>query len=251
MDGSPGILDRLRALRGVPSRLREVRVFASTEDRRRFLLHLAVVAVVLAGTAILFRRHVALLTDAAALRAFIRGYGVWAPIVLIGLQTAQVVLAPIPGQILAVAAGYLFGAWWGTLYNMIGITLGSAIAFWLSRRFGRAYVERIVHEDALETFDSVDDGYARLTLFVFFLLPGLPDDVICFAGGLTRLPLWQLVALAAVGRAPAFFLANVVGDFLGTGRFAAAIVLALAVLALSGIGYLNRERLVRLFGGDG
>jgi uncharacterized membrane protein YdjX (TVP38/TMEM64 family) len=238
---SDTFIDRMRA------RLEGVQIFASGRTRRRFLLHLAVAIVALVALTLLARPHLALLTDAPALRAFIAQYGIWAPLVLIALQAVQVVAAPVPGQILAVVAGYLFGAWWGTLYNMVGITIGSTIAFWLSRRFGRAYVERMVHEDALASFDSISDDYARLGLFVLFFIPGLPDDVICFAGGLTRLPLWQLVALAIVGRTPAFFLANVVGDFLGGDQFVAAAVLTAVILALSALGYANRDRIVGLF----
>ena len=227
------------------TRLAEARVFASARSRRRFAVHLLVALVALAVATVLVRRHLAFLTDAAELRAFVRGYGPWAPLVLVVLQTLQVVVAPIPGQILAVVAGYLFGPWWGTLYNMIGITLGSTIAFWLARRYGRGYVETIVHEEALATFDELSDEYARSTLFLFFLVPGLPDDVLCFAGGLTRVPIRQLVVIAIVGRTPAFFLANLVGDLLGTDRIPAAVGLAAVVLVVSVLGYLNRDRLLR------
>ena len=222
-------------------------MFASADSRRRFLLHLLVALVVVGALTMIVHRNLRFLTNPQELRAFIRGYGVWAPLVLVVLQALQVVLAPIPGQVLAVVAGYLFGAWWGTLYNMIGVTIGSTIAFWLSRRFGRSYVERIVHEDALATFDGISDDSVRLGLFVFFLLPGLPDDVLCFVGGLTRLPLWQLVGIAIVGRAPAFFLVNVVGDLLGTAQFEAAALLAVVILALSAVGYAYRDRLIELF----
>lgn len=220
---------------------------ASRRQRRRFLGHLVAVAVAAAVVFFSTRRHLALLADAPALRAFVGQYGVWAPLVLVALQALQVVVAPVPGQILAVVAGYLFGVWWGTLYSMIGITIGSLAAFWLSRRFGRAYVERIVHEDALSSFDSLSDDYARVGLFVCFLVPGLPDDVVCFAGGLTRLPLWQLVALAVVGRTPGFLLANVFGDLLGTDRFGSAAAVAVAVLVASALGYLYRDRIVDRF----
>jgi uncharacterized membrane protein YdjX (TVP38/TMEM64 family) len=236
--------DRLR------TRLENARVFASPRDRRRFVVHLLVLGLAFVVAAVLVRRHVAFLTDVRSLREFIRGYGILAPVVLVVLQAAQVVAAPVPGQILAVVAGYLFGAWWGTLYNVIGITIGSTIAFWISRRYGRDYVETIVHEDALARFDAVSDDYGRPALFFLFLVPGLPDDVICFAGGLTEIPLWQLVVLAVVGRTPAFFLVNVVGDLLGTDRFVAAIALAVALAVVSVLGYRNRERFVRLFRDD-
>ena len=216
------LLDRLR------ERFGGVRIFASSRSRTRFVVHALVVAAGLAVAGVLLGPHLAFLTDARAVRTFVRGYGVWAPVVLIALQAVQVVAAPVPGQVLAVVAGYLFGAWWGTLYNMIGITIGSTVAFWLSRRYGRAYVEDIVHEGALERFDAIGDDYARPALFFLFLIPGLPDDVICFAGGLTDIPLWQLVVLAvvgpAVGRSRLFVLALVVVRRLADGLLEPVVV---------------------------
>lgn len=166
------------ALGGLRTRISEVEVFSSARSRRRFTTHLLVAVVALIIVTVVVRQHLAFLSDAGALRAFIRQYGFRAPLVLGVLQILQVVIAPIPGQVLAVVAGYLFGAWWGTLYNVIGITGGSTIAFWLSRRFGRAYVENIVHEEVLASFDAISDDYGRVTLFLLFLVPGLLDDVL-------------------------------------------------------------------------
>lgn len=220
------------------------RVFKSPRARRRFLVHLLVAAAIVAGLLVLARRELAFLFSASEARAFVASFGLWAPVVLIVLQAAQVVLAPVPGQVLAVVAGYLFGPWWGTLYNMVGITIGSTAAFWLSRRYGRAYVERVVHPDSLERFDGIGDHHALVSLFILFLIPGLPDDVLCFVGGLTTVPLRRLVVIAVIGRAPAFFLANVFGGLVGTGeRTMAVLVLALAV-GLSVLGYLYRDQIV-------
>jgi uncharacterized membrane protein YdjX (TVP38/TMEM64 family) len=238
------VLDRLRIW------LNNTRIFASPRSRRRFSVHLLALVLAFVVVTVLVQHYMAFLTDVQALREFIQGYGILAPAVLVVLQTVQVVAAPIPGQVLAVVAGYLFGAWWGTLYNMIGITIGSTIAFWISRRYGRAYVENIVHDEALARFDTVSDDHGRSALFFFFLVPGLPDDVICFAGGLTTIPLWQLVVLAVIGRTPAFFLVNVVGDLLGTDQFPAAVVLAVILVVFSAVGYRYRDLLIRLFRGD-
>jgi uncharacterized membrane protein YdjX (TVP38/TMEM64 family) len=234
-------LDRVQALVG------DVRLFRSPRARRRFLVHAAIALAVLAVTVLIVRRYVPILTDASALRTVIRGYGALGPVVLVLLQAVQVVVAPVPGQVLALVAGFLYGAWWGTLYNLVGITLGSTVAFWFSRRYGRPYVERIVHPDTLAKFDAIDDDRTRAALFVFFLLPGLPDDALCFVGGLTRLPLWQLVVIAAVGRAPAFFLVNVVGEFLGAGRLVAGIAVAALVVSVSVIAYRYHRDILAYF----
>ena len=220
-----------------------MRVFASARARNRTLAHLFVGGLLLLGSTLLLRERLSVLTDAATARAYVRGFGAWAPLALIVLQTLQVVFAPVPGQVLAAVAGYLFGPWLGTLYNMIGIGLGSALAFWLSRRFGRAYVERTVHADVLERFDAFVERRGLLALFVLFLVPGLPDDALCFVGGLTTIPLRRLVVVAVVGRAPAFFLANVFGDLLANGDLRAAGALFVAVGVLSLLGYLYRDRI--------
>lgn len=220
-------------------------LFRSKAARRRFLAHLGVAAVVAVLGLLLLRRELAFLFDPVKARSFVAGFGLWAPAVLIGLQATQVVVAPIPGQVLAVVAGYLFEPWWGTLYNMIGITIGSTIAFWIGRRYGRAYVERIVHRDALERFDDIENRHALATIFVLFLIPSLPDDVLCFAGGLTSIPIPRLVLVAVIGRAPAFFLANVVGGSLGSGDHVSAALALTLFLGASGIAYLYRHRIVR------
>ncbi|AXG10382.1 TVP38/TMEM64 family protein [Haloplanus rubicundus] len=225
------------------------RLFASPRARRQVLLHLLLVGLLLVGAAVLLRRQIAFLTDAEAARAYVRGFGVWAPLALIVLQALQVVLAPVPGQVLAAVAGYLFGPWWGTLYNVVGIGIGSAAAFWLSRRFGRTYVERMVAEDALATFDGFVERRGLLSLLVLFLIPGLPDDAICFVGGLTPIRLRKLVVVAVVGRAPAFFLANVFGDLIATGDTEVAIGLLVLLTGLSALGYANRDRIARRLDG--
>jgi uncharacterized membrane protein YdjX (TVP38/TMEM64 family) len=222
-------------------RIGETSVFASPARRRRFLRQLLVLAVAGGVAAVLLRDHVRVFTDPRALRTLIGGYGPLAPAVLVVVQALQVVVAPVPGQALGVVAGYLFGAWWGTLYNLIGITLGSTAAFWLSRRYGREYVERTFHRDALARFDAFGEAYGEVALFTCFLIPGLPDDVLCFAGGLTEIPLRRLVLLAVVGRAPAFFVVNVVGDLLGTGRLSLAGVIAGLFAVVSLVAYRYRD----------
>jgi uncharacterized membrane protein YdjX (TVP38/TMEM64 family) len=223
---------------------RPLRVFRSATARRRFLVHAAVGTIAFLLATVVFLDRFEFLLDPIEARAFVSDFGFFAPAALVLLQALQVLLAPIPGQVLAVVAGYLFGPWWGTFYNMIGITIGSTAAFWLSRRFGRSYVESIVHDELLETFDGIADDHALAALFVLFLVPGMPDDVLCFVGGVTNVRLWKLVAVAIVGRTPAFFLVNVFGARLGAGDLNGAALLAILLLVLTGLGYLYRDRLL-------
>lgn len=188
-------------------------------------------------------RFAPFLTDPEALRAWVEGFGPWAPVAFVALQAGQVVVAPIPGQAAGLLGGYLFGAVRGGLYSVIGATIGSAVVFWLSRRYGRSYVEDVLAPETLARFDALVSENGRAGLFLVFLVPGLPDDAICFVGGMTEIPLWQLVALAAVGRAPSLFVVALIGADLADERFASAALLGVAVAALAGVGYLYRDRL--------
>lgn len=216
-------------------------VFESKRRRRQFVV--AAVAVVLLGVGLahLVRTQIPYLTSTTELRAAVAGFGPLAPLAFIGLLAAQVVLAPIPGHAMGFVSGYLFGSVLGTVYSLVGITIGSAIAFWLSRRFGRPFVERVIREDLLERFDAFVAKTGLLGLFVVFLLPGLPDDLLCFVGGLTDIDLWKLVAIALVGRAPAFVLANVTGSSLASGDLGLTVLLGLLFLAGAVWGFLRRD----------
>lgn len=152
-----------------------------------------------------------LFEDPAAIRGFVQGWGVLGPVALVLLQAAQVLLAPIPGQVVGLASGYLFGATMGTLYSMVGVVLGSAIAFWLAKAFGRPLVERLVRREWLERLDVYSRRRGLLSFLLFFLFPFLPNDVACFVAGLTPLPIPSLIVVAALGRLPGIVVSSLIG----------------------------------------
>ncbi|MEE6210302.1 TVP38/TMEM64 family protein [Salarchaeum sp. III] len=225
--------------------MRSLRLFRSHEARRSALVALAaVLAALLVLAAVLARLDV--FSTPAELRAFLDSFGPATPVAFVLLQAMQVVVAPIPGQVLSFVSGYLFGPLWGTAYSVLGASIGSYAAFWLSRRYGRPYVERVVTADAFEWFEAVTDDNGLLALFLIFLIPGLPDDVLCFVAGLTDLDLKKMTVAAALGRIPGFFLAALAGSNAAAGDYTTAIVIA-AVLGLAGlVCWVYRER-VRAF----
>jgi uncharacterized membrane protein YdjX (TVP38/TMEM64 family) len=224
-----------------------MRIFASDRSRRRVLVHLAVAVVVLVGLYLLARRYLPFLRTPEAFRAWLLGFGIWAPVVFVLVQTLQVLVAPIPGQVIGLASGYVFGVTHGTVYSMTGTLLGTTLAFAVARRFGRPYVERFVADDSLGLFDDVvaDDG--RLAVFVSFVLPGLPDDVLCFVAGLTKIPLWQLAVLAFVGRFPSVFLLNLAGAEVARDSLYTAGALLGGLVVVSAVVIYYRRRIVGHF----
>jgi len=170
--------------------------------------------------------------------------GTLVPLAFVALQTMQVVLTFVPGQTLAGVGGYLFGTLWGTVYSMIGVIFESGAVFLATRRFGRPYIERVVNPTALTRRADVVDPAGMPGLFVLFLLPTFPDDVLWFVVGLTDSRFRTFLILGAVGRTPTFVTAVYAGTRLADGALVGVALVLTALAVTSAVVYVARHRIV-------
>lgn len=218
-----------------------MQIFSSRRARWRGLLIALVTVVGFVALYLSVRRFAPFVFDVRALRAWIEQFGALAPLAFVLLQALQVIVAPIPGQALALVAGALFGPVAGTVYSVTGVLVGSAVAFSLAKRYGRPFVESVLHEDVIERFDGFVDRVGLPGLLVFVVVPGLPDDAICFLSGLTKWRLRTFLVVISLGRLPAYVLTVYAGGKLASGQFVQAAVLLGIVIALAVIGYYKQE----------
>ena len=184
-----------------------------------------------------------LLTSRDQLVEAVNSWGPFAPLLYILLQVLQTVVAPIPGQIVGSIGGFLFGPW-GILWTTIGTVIGCWIVFKIARRFGRPLLEKLFKKSAIDKFDFIINAKsASLILFAIFLLPGFPDDIICYIAGLTNLSIKRLMAIVALGRFPVIVLTNYIGAEVGT-NFVMVVLVALLAVVILGIGVWQRERIM-------
>jgi len=152
-----------------------------------------------------------LFSDLRQLGDWVLSWDGYAPLAIIVLQIAQVLLAPIPGQAVGAVGGYLFGALWGTIYSLTGTLIGSFVAIALARRYGRPLVERLLSGQALARLDTQAGRRGLLFFALVFLLPFLPDDVACFVAGLSAIPIPALMLAVLAGRTPGVLVSSWVG----------------------------------------
>jgi uncharacterized membrane protein YdjX (TVP38/TMEM64 family) len=119
-----------------------------------------------------------------------------------GVQVAQIVVAPIPGILVPLLAGFLYGPFLGSAVTAAGTLAGSGLAFTLGRRAGRPIVERWVGREKLGKARKLVSGKRWLALVPLFLFPFSPSDVLCFAAGLTGLSTAPFLLAVALGRFP-------------------------------------------------
>jgi uncharacterized membrane protein YdjX (TVP38/TMEM64 family) len=141
----------------------------------------------------------------------IASFGVYSPLVYVLVQIVQVVIAPIPGGAIEFIGGYLFGAKLGFLYSMIGLFLGSWIAFSLARIFEKLAVEKVVSLETRKKFDYLIGHEGVILSFLLFLIPGFPKDALCYILGLTPMHLGIFLFISTVGRVPGTLMACLQG----------------------------------------
>lgn len=150
----------------------------------------------LVGTAVAFRGRF----DAAALQAWVEGAGAAGPVVFIAIYAAATVLF-LPGAVITLAGGALFGPVWGTLWNLSGATLGALLAFLIARHLGADWVARRAGPRLRSLNEGVSAEGWRFVAFVR-LVPLFPFNMLNYALGLTRIPLLAYVLASAIFMLP-------------------------------------------------
>jgi uncharacterized membrane protein YdjX (TVP38/TMEM64 family) len=182
--------------------------------------------------------------DLAGLREYLRGFGLWAPLVSVALMQVQAVIAPLPSFPLMYANGLLFGTLWGGLLSWASILVSALVCFGLARLFGRPLVERVVSPAALARADRHLARLGPLSLFAARLIPLTSFDLLSYAAGLTPMRLGPFCLATGLGMTPAIFLTAAAAD-LGWRSPWALVGGTLGIAALAGLVLLVRPRLVR------
>jgi len=162
--------------------------------------------------------------------AWVAGLGVWGPVAFIlGYLVATV--AFVPGLVLTLAAGALFGLLWGTVYTLAGATLGAAAAFLVARYVARARIERKIAGNA--RFQAIDRAVSREGFKIVALLrlsPVFPFNLLNYSLGLTRVRFRDYLA-ASIAMLPGTLV------YVYYGKAAGSLATAAAGKFEKGIGY--------------
>ncbi len=145
---------------------------------------------------------------------WIDGIGALGPAIFIGIYITVTVLF-VPGSILTLGAGALFGVLWGTIYVSIGSTIGATAAFLVGRYFMRDWVAAKIAKS--ERFSAVDDAIGREGGKIIFLLrlsPIFPFNLSNYAFSLTKVSLGSYVLASWAGMIPGTIMYVYIGSLI-------------------------------------
>ena len=179
------------------------------------------------------------------LKMFIASFGPFAAVIFVLIQAAQVVFAPVPGEVTGFVGGFLFGNIKGLILSTIGLTLGSLMAFAITRIFGIKFVERVVKKEYFDKFNNFATHKGLNITFILFLLPGFPKDSLCYLLGLSHMRLVDFLFMNIFGRLPGTLMLTMQGHAVSQGKYQAFFWLLVASIAFTAILYFTRNFIVQ------
>lgn len=178
-------------------------------------------------------------------RKFLAVYGSMSVWVFILMQIIAVILAPIPGELLLIAGGYVFGAFFGFIYSIIGILLGSFMVFFISRIFGYGLIKALIPEKQFNRFAFLAKTRKyKLGIFLLYLIPEIPKDILTYIVGLTPVNPLRFIMFSTLARIPCVIGSTYIGANLRQRNYIIIILILMVAGVVLLLAYLNRDRIL-------
>lgn len=180
--------------------------------------------------------------DPELFKKWIEQYGTKAFLIYILVQVIQVVVFVIPGEVVQIAGGYIYGTILGSILSITGIIIGSVICFEIARILGYSALKKIISHDELSKFDKfMNNPKGEMALFLLFLIPGMPKDALSYIAGVTPISFSRYFIITFLGRLPGIVFSSYIGANIYSKNYVMVIFVTIVAIVLFTIGVLKRD----------
>lgn len=180
------------------------------------------------------------LKDPEALKKHLEGYGIFGGFILVLIMTLQVVFVFLPGEIVEVLAGFIYGPIEGMILCLIGAALGSAIIYLFVKKLGIKFVDKLIGKGKLEEVSFLrNNDKLDVLVFIIFFIPGTPKDIITYFIPLTDMKLSKFLLITSIARIPSVISSTIGGNALGMAQyeFTIFVFVITGIFSLLGLYY--------------
>ena len=158
---------------------------------------------------------------------------------LFGLQVAQIFLFVLPGEPIEIIAGMCYGGFWGTVFITISAALISTAIFFLVRKLGKKFVYEFCNEEKVKKIENSkmfqDPKRVEMILFILFLLPGTPKDLLVYIAGLLPIKPSRFIVISTLARIPSIISSTYAGEKILDGNYKMAAIVYLIIVIICAI----------------
>ena len=169
----------------------------------------------------------------------VNGSGIYGLLLLFAIQLAQIFLFILPGEPIEILAGMCYGGFWGTIFIMVSCAIISALIFFLVRKVGKQFIYDFSDEEKVKKIEEnkffQDPKKIELIIFILFLIPGTPKDLLTYVSGLFPIKTWKFVIISTIARIPSIVTSTLAGANIAQGNWKKAIILYVIIVAIVAI----------------
>ncbi|MCB0192478.1 MAG: VTT domain-containing protein [Anaerolineae bacterium] len=176
-------------------------------------------SLILAGLVLLWRfwsplvALLAVVSDREAVSTTLGQFGLAGPLLLGLVLVLQVVVAAIPGHILMISGGYVYGFGTAFCINLVATVGGSQATFLLARWAGRPVVERLAPANVLDKWNTLSAQKGLIFFLIAFMLPVFPADVMNYVAGMSSMSGGRFFIANLFGRLPGVVVLTAIGAY--------------------------------------
>ncbi|MBR3181740.1 MAG: TVP38/TMEM64 family protein [Eggerthellaceae bacterium] len=169
-------------------------------------------------------------------------------LILLGMQFLQILVAFIPGEVVQLAAGLMYGPLFGSIIILIGCVISSSIIYKLVRALGAPFVQSMVSTEHLEKFRSFEEsGKLDIIVFILFLIPGMPKDVFTYLVPLTDMPYKKFITLTTIGHIPGVVGSTYAASGIASGEIVGPVVVLVVLAVVAVVAIVFRDKILNAF----
>lgn len=178
----------------------------------------------------------------------VRNAGVGGVFILLALQLLQIIVAFIPGEVVQMAAGIIYGPWWGALIIWIGCIISSALVFLIVHKLGAPFVHSMVPKKYIDKIRGFEQSRKfNVIIFVLFLIPGMPKDVFTYITPLSDMRFTTFLLITNFARIPGIVTSTYAANGLIEGRIMESAIIFAVLAAISVAALLLYNRIIAFF----
>jgi len=192
-----------------------------------------------------YNKYFYMFEDPNKIKHIIMSYGKYSIFAFFILQITQVVAFFIPGEIVQIAGGYIYGTLWGSILSLLGITTGSIIVYVISNFYGKPLINKIISDKDLKFFQRILNlGRVNFIVFLLYLIPGIPKDVLAYICGVSSITFKNFIFYSTLGRMPGIFISAYFGAKINSGNHVTLVFIGILAVVIFIIGIFKGEKIV-------
>lgn len=181
-------------------------------------------------------------TSTESLRTFVLSYGEYGVAVFIGFQMLHIFIPVIPGEVVQIAGGYIFGTGPASAYLLSGTFLGTVLVFYIARWIGYPLVTLFVKPAKMAKMKRIlNSPKAELIIFILMLIPGFPKDTLVYVAGLSPMSAPRFFIISILGRMPCLIGSAYIGSNIHSQNYPILIIMGVLIAVAIGISIYFRK----------